>query len=114
MGVSPETYSYKELHLLHFLTKWYVYTFGFTMLFLIPFLLLEKTFFWAWSRWILKKKKESLIYKSTFQNKNKTCKKIAITLQLQYIQCTHETVNTTGNTVIKILIESRNEKSSQR
>lgn len=45
MGVSPETYSYKELHLLHFLTKWYVYTFGFTMLFLIPFLLLEKTFF---------------------------------------------------------------------
>lgn len=48
-----------------------------------------------------KKKKESLIHKSTFQNENKTCKKIAVTLQLQYIHCTHETVNTKGNAGIK-------------
>lgn len=48
-----------------------------------------------------KKKKESLIHKSTFQNENKTCKTIAVTLQLQYIHCTHETVNTKGNAGIK-------------
>lgn len=48
-----------------------------------------------------RKKKESLIHKSTFQNENKTCKKIAVTLQLQYIHCTHETVNTKGNAGIK-------------